>query len=196
MLPASASAANGYSDAQYDPSDEGDDDASRHPEMPGQRQETGRAVRITAPTLAVRGLHGPGTRSTRTYSGRRQPAIPPRTAYALVSGVRLSLERRAVKPSAQPTLVRTQHLPPLAITACWLRKRGPRPRFLVTACIRVCHRGSMRGSGYGHIADSVRAERAVRITARFGQLPAAGLILTPWSRRVACRSRAASAAGR
>src|SRR5215831_257587 len=30
---------------------------------------------------------------------------------------------------------------------------------LVTLCIRVYHRGSMRGSGYGHIADSVRAER-------------------------------------
>jgi hypothetical protein len=38
---------------------------------------------------------------------------------------------------------------------------------LVTPCISACHRGSMRGSGYGHIADSVRAERPVRITARF-----------------------------
>jgi len=28
----------------------------------------------------------------------------------------------------------------------------------------------MRGSGYGHIADSVRAERAVRITARLADL--------------------------
>jgi len=31
----------------------------------------------------------------------------------------------------------------------------------------VCHRGSMHSSGYGHIADSVRAKLAVRITARF-----------------------------
>jgi hypothetical protein len=30
----------------------------------------------------------------------------------------------------------------------------------------------MRGSGYGHIADSVRAKLAVRITARFGDLAA------------------------
>ena len=76
--------------------------------------------------------------------------------------------RRSVKPSAQPTLVRTQHLPPSAKTARWLRKRGPAGRLvLVTPCIRVCHRGSMRSSGYGHIADSVRAERAVRITAPF-----------------------------
>ncbi len=34
-------------------------------------------------------------------------------------------QERAVKPSAQPTLVRTQHLPPPAKTARWLRKRGP-----------------------------------------------------------------------
>jgi hypothetical protein len=31
----------------------------------------------------------------------------------------------------------------------------------------VCHCASMHSNGYGHIADSVRAERAVRITARF-----------------------------
>jgi hypothetical protein len=75
---------------------------------------------------------------------------------------------RSVKPSASPTQVRTLDLPPPAKTARMLRKRGPAGRFLlVTPCIRVRHRGSMRGSGYGHIADSVRAERAVRQTARF-----------------------------
>jgi hypothetical protein len=73
---------------------------------------------------------------------------------------------RSVKPSAQPTLVRTQHLPHPGETAPGLRKRGPVGRFLlVTPCIRVCHRRSMRSSGYGHMADSVQAERAVRITA-------------------------------
>jgi len=52
-------------------------------------------------------------------------------------------------------------------TAPWLRKRSPAGRFLlVTPCIRVCHRGSMHSSGYGQIADSVRAKLAVRITAR------------------------------
>jgi len=43
----------------------------------------------------------------------------------------------------------------------------PAGRFLlVAACIRVCHRGSMRSSVHVHIADSVRAKLAVRITAR------------------------------
>ena len=48
-------------------------------------------------------------------------------------------QERAVKPSAQPTLVRTQHLPPPAKTARWLRKRGPAGRFLlVPSCVIVC----------------------------------------------------------
>ena len=92
--------------------------------------------------------------------------MPP--ALRHTAGCPSGQRERSVKPSAQPTLVRTQHLPPPAKTARWLRKRGPAGRFLlVTPCIRVCHRGSMRSSGYGHIADSVRAKRAVRITARF-----------------------------
>ena len=112
-----------------------------------------------------------GNGCQRTHSGRRRPGSPPRTANALVAGVRLEEERRAVKPSAQPTLVRTQHLPPPAKTARTLRKRGPAGRFLlVTPCIRVRHCGSMHGSVHVHIADSVRAERAVRITARFADL--------------------------
>jgi hypothetical protein len=62
----------------------------------------------------------------------------------------------AVKPSASPTLVRTQDLPPPAKTVPLLRKRGPAGRFLlVTACILTCHCGSMHSSGYGHIADRV-----------------------------------------
>jgi hypothetical protein len=50
--------------------------------------------------------------------------------------------------------------------------------------LAVCHRGSMRSSGYGHMADSVRGERAVRITARFAdprpfcpRYPGAGLLV-------------------
>ena len=83
--------------------------------------------------------------------------------------------REVCKTSAQPTLIRTQHLPPPAKTARTLRKRSPAGRFvLVTPCIKVCHSGSMHGSGYGHIADSVRAERAVRITACFRDLVAVG----------------------
>ncbi len=77
-------------------------------------------------------------------------------------------QERTVKPSAQPTLVRTQHLPPPAKTAPWLRKRRPAGRFLlVTPCIRVRHYGSMHGSVHVHMVYSVRAKLAVRITARF-----------------------------
>jgi len=76
-------------------------------------------------------------------------------------------EERTVKPSAQPTLVRTQHLPPPAKTAPGLRKRGPAGRFLlVTPCIRVRHCGSMYGSVRVHMVYSVRVKLAVRITAR------------------------------
>jgi len=47
-------------------------------------------------------------------------------------------QERAVKPSAQPTLVRTQHLPPPAKTARWLRKRGPAGRFFsVPWCVTL-----------------------------------------------------------
>src|SRR5579863_9200143 len=46
-------------------------------------------------------------------------------------------QERTVKPSAQPTLVRTQHLPHVAKTARWLRKRGLAGHFLlVTMCIK------------------------------------------------------------
>src|SRR5208282_3099420 len=83
-------------------------------------------------------------------------------------------DERSVKPSAQPTFVRTQHLPPPAKTARTLRKRGPAGCFLlVTTCIGVCHCASMRSSGCVHMVYSERAERAVRKTARFGDLVAA-----------------------
>jgi hypothetical protein len=73
-----------------------------------------RAVEVTASTalsVPVRALPRPRRRNPWTNSGRRRREMPPLTAYPLVSGVRLGWERRAVKPSAQPTLVRTQHLP-------------------------------------------------------------------------------------
>ena len=71
-------------------------------------------------------------------------------------------ERNTVKPSAQPTLVRTQHLPPPAKTARSLRKRGPAGRFLlVTPYIRVCHCGSTCCGVHGRIADGVCAIRTV-----------------------------------
>jgi hypothetical protein len=73
-----------------------------------------------------------------------------------------------VKPSAQPTLVRTQHLPPPGKMARSLRKRGPAGRFLlVPPCVMVCRCRAWRSDRYGQIADSVRAEGAVRGTACF-----------------------------
>jgi len=79
--------------------------------------------------------------------------------------------KRSVKPSAQPTLVRTQHLPPPAKTARWLRKRGLAGRFLlVPPCVIVCRCRSWRSDRYGHID---------------GQRP--GRRSGPWN-RLLCRS--------
>ena len=75
---------------------------------------------------------------------------------------------RSVKPSAQPTLVRTQHLPPPAETAPWLRKRARGAVFvLVTSRIRVCHCASRCRGVHGRIADVVRADCAVGDTVGF-----------------------------
>ena len=108
----------------------------------------------------------PGTRRPRTHSGRRGPGNKPRTASTLVSGISLGQERRAVKPSAQPTLVRTQHLPPPAETARGLGIPGfaGRPG-LVPLCVMMCRCAPPHGSGYGHMADGIRPEQAVRQTA-------------------------------
>jgi len=86
----------------------------------------------------------------------------------LVSGGRLGRSERAVKPSAQPTLVRTQHLPPPAQTA---RDRGIlpllRPSCVVSSCVIVGQQTSLCGSGYGHMADGFGAGGAVHRTACF-----------------------------
>ena len=54
---------------------------SRHPESAGQRQESGWAVSVTAPTGPVRGFFAPlsvaQTRCPRTHSGRREPGNKP-----------------------------------------------------------------------------------------------------------------------
>jgi hypothetical protein len=65
---------------------------------------------------------------------------------------------RSVKPSAQPTLVRTQHLPPPAKMARWLRILvAGGPFFSVPACVILerC-RPSCRGV-HGRIADGIGA---------------------------------------
>jgi hypothetical protein len=109
-----------------------------------------------------------GGRRPRTHSGQRRRVSHHGQAFPQLRGSFGRQSVNTVKPSAQPTLVRTQHLPPPAKTARWLRKRGPAGRFLlVTSCIAVRHCGSMHGSVHVHMVYSVRAKLAVRITARF-----------------------------
>ena len=70
------------------------------------------------------------------------------------------------KPSAQPTQVRTLHLPLPAKTAPGLRLPRPAGRLLVVApCVIRCRRRTPCRSGYGHIADGTGPEPAVRRTA-------------------------------
>jgi hypothetical protein len=80
-----------------------------------------------------------------------------------------------VKPSAQPTLVRTQHLPPAAKTAPGLRVSRLAGRFLVVPpCFIVCRGGASGSSGYGHIADGDGPEPAVHRTAGCAVFRASG----------------------
>jgi hypothetical protein len=70
--------------------------------------------------------------------------------------------QRSVKPSAQPTLVRTQCLPLPAKMSPPAAETRPGGRFLlVTPCIAVCHRESMRCGVHGRIADGARGARTV-----------------------------------
>src|SRR5450755_62694 len=73
---------------------------------------------------------------------------------------------RSVKPSAKPTLVRTQHLPPPAETALGLGIPGLAGRLVVVplgVMMRRCE--PLHSSGYGHMADGTRPEQAVHRTA-------------------------------
>jgi len=74
--------------------------------------------------------------------------------------------RPSVKPSAQPTLVRTQHLPPPAKTARErgiLRSRGP--SCVVSSSVIVGQETALGHESCGHIADGYGAEGAVHRTA-------------------------------
>ena len=141
-------------------------------EPAGQGNRVG-AVSVTAPIPAVRGQRfSCPVAFWRRGTGRVADGGGQKRVSQHVSAGQRRLTwvegERSVKPSAQPTLVRTQHLPHPGETARWLRRRGPAGRFLlVTACIRVCHRGSMHSSGCVHMVYSVQPEGAVRITAPF-----------------------------
>jgi hypothetical protein len=109
-----------------------------------------------------------GSPRARTYSGRRRCGTLCSTVFAQVR-CHMEVEAGAYCKTVGSAYVGSN---PTPATTC---ENGPlaaetRPagRFvLVTMCITMCHRGSIHSSGCGHIADSVRAERAVRITARF-----------------------------
>src|SRR5215469_12032956 len=75
---------------------------------------------------------------------------------------------RSVKPSAQPTQVRTLDLPPPAKTARdrgILRARGP--SCVVSSSVIFGQEAPLHHAGYGHIADGFRAGGAVHRTACF-----------------------------
>ena len=106
--------------------------------------------------LSVADAGFPGIpRGARTHGGRRRSRIAPGGLYVLVSGVftRMGGER-SVKPSAQPTLVRTQHLPPPAKTPPWLRILALAGRFFsVPACVTLSRCRSSYCAAHGRIAD-------------------------------------------
>jgi len=78
-----------------------------------------------------------------------------------------------VKPSAQPTQVRTLHLPPPAKTANGLGIPGLAGRLAtVPLCLMMCRCEPLHSSGYGHMADGIRPEQAVHRTACSGILMA------------------------
>ena len=118
---------------------------------------------------AVRGCPcGRAARSTRarTYSGQRRHSGHHPVTFAQV---RWCMEVQAGEycKTVGSAYVGSNPTPAtISENGRLLRRRGPAGRFfLVTPCIRLCHRASMRGSGYGHIADRVRAGGAVRQTA-------------------------------
>jgi hypothetical protein len=109
----------------------------------GAGKPGGRAVSVTAPIPTVRGQVFscpwlPGSRGARTRRGRRRPEA------CLAARIRWSARltwvegERSVKPSAQPTLVRTQHLPPPAETAPLLRKRARPAVFFLSRPVSRC----------------------------------------------------------
>src|SRR6266567_2954536 len=99
----------------------------------------------------------------RAGSAILQPAV---LSGRFTAGCPSGQRERSVKPSAQPTLVRTQHLPPPAKTARELGIVRPRgPSCDVPSCVIGGQETSSCRAGYGHIADGIRAGGAVHRTA-------------------------------
>jgi hypothetical protein len=83
-------------------------------------------------SVAVRAARRLGGPRARTYSGQRRPSEHHLVAFAQVRWYMEGQAGAYCKPSAQPTLVRTQHLPLPAETAPWLRKRDRRAVFFLS----------------------------------------------------------------
>ena len=121
-------------------------------------------VRHVARTLsvAVRAARRPGARGHGHIADSVVPADITRSRLRRSEGIWRCRQERTVKPSAQPTLVRTQHLPPSAETAPWLRKRAVGAVFFlsrrVSQCVTVSRRVAVSTDVY---ADGVRAARTV-----------------------------------
>ena len=116
----------GIQEARQDPGDEDDGDTEQDPEMGGSGWNSrwdGRCNRSyrarpwpfrPRPWGARNGAHG------RTVDGSSpQSCLERRMRWS--AACTSAGGERSVKPSAQPTLVRTQHLPPPAKMAPWLR---------------------------------------------------------------------------
>ena len=120
----------------------------------------------------LRGRCSPGRGGVGGWDGRMgRPDLMSAILHCAVRGWRQAgcpsgQRERSVKPSAQPTLVRTQHLPLPAEAARELgipRYRGP--SCVVPWWVIFGQQTSLCGSGYGHIADGIGAGGAVHRTA-------------------------------
>jgi hypothetical protein len=87
-----------------------------------------------------------GSPRARTYSGQRRHSYPHLMVFAQVRGIWRCRQESTVKPSAQPTLVRTQHLPPAkrpvrcgnaARRAVFFLSRRVSRRITVSRCVAV-----------------------------------------------------------
>src|SRR3984885_210019 len=107
-----------------------------------------------------------------TYSGQRRRSECHVTSFTQVNGC-MEWQTGAYCKTVGSAYVGSNPTP--ATTPATTCKNGPLaaetrpggPFLLVTACIRVRHCGSMRGSVRVHMVYSVRVKLAVRITARF-----------------------------
>jgi hypothetical protein len=122
-------------------------------------------------TLSGRGRDStqPGPRAHGHMADRQDHKAGGQPDWRMSGDVCINQDNQSVKPSAQPTQVRTLHLPLPAETVPGLRLSRPAGRLLVVPpCCVMCRRGAPCRSGCGHIADGSGAEGAVRGTAGSG----------------------------